>query len=221
MRYEVLPPRQGKNSYSILYYIKRPHERMPFPFIGSLLDWVRPVLWGSRAEWNAIEVDIDRDKFVPESLNYESSNYSANPLSFETTTSSDLHLPAKATGSDKKWTVTLSQKDNRAKTREIESPFLSDTHAAFAFVNWNGDLDLVNAAKLLGYQSLYPMEDPPLSFLDINTYRKEALDLRNAWLKRRQTGHCYLYFPPRKEASSFKVINLVPSELPSLLTQPA
>jgi hypothetical protein len=93
-------------------------------------------------------------------------------------------------------------------------------------VNWSGGLDLVSSAKLLGYDTadnaknrkvLYPMPDLPLKFLDIGTYRGEGLDLRNQWLKRRQTGHCDLRFLPRKDPTKFKVVNLVSEQLPSLI----
>lgn len=230
IRYEVLPPREGKNSYSVIYYIRREREHMPIPLIGSLLDLLRPVLWATKSEWNAIEIDIDRDNGEPESLNYESCNYTGDPMSYEITSANDLNLPAKAVLRDKKWVHTLHQKDNRAKTHDIDNPFDKDTHPGFAFVNWNGGLDLTSATRLAGYQleaavtgktRLYPMQDLSLKFLDIDTYRKEAIDLRNGWLKRRQTGHCYLFFPPRKDPADFKVVNLVSAQMPSLIGRAA
>lgn len=226
IRYEVLPPREGKNSYSIIYYVRREREHMPIPLVGVLLDLIRPLLWATKSEWNAIEIDVDRNTGEPESLNYESTNYTADPLSYEITSTNDVHLPVKVALRDKKWTHTLYQKNNRGKSREIENPFQGDTRPSFTFVNWNGGLDLVNAAQLSGYKAsaepssktrLYSMSDLPMRFLDIQTYRKEAIDLRNEWLKRRQTGHCYLYFGARKEPGEFRVINLVSDELPSLL----
>jgi hypothetical protein len=229
IRYEVLPPRQSKNHYALLYYIRRESEHLPIPILGLLLDWIRPLLYATKSEWNAIEVNIDRETGEPISMNYESSNYTGDPLSFEITSNNDVHLPAKVLLRDKKWVHTLHQKDNRAKTHEIENPFEKGTHPRFAFVNWNGALDLVGSTRLLGYDTedkttnkktlLYPMKELPLTFLDIDTYRKQALDLRNQWLKRRQTGHCYLYFPPRKDPKSFKVVNLVSEQLPSLIAR--
>ena len=52
--------------------------------------------------------------------------------------------------------------------------------------------------------------NPPIAAADMQ-------DLRNAWLKRRQSGHCHLHFPPRKDPSKFKIVNLVSEQLPSLI----
>jgi hypothetical protein len=229
IRYEVLPPHQSKGTYAIIYHVRRASERMPLPFVGSVLGLLRPLLYGSKSEWNAIKIDIDRETGEPRSMNFESSNYTGDPLSFEITSGSDLHLPAKVLLRDGKWVHTLHQKDNRAKSHDIENPFEKSTHPGFAFVNWNGALDLVNATSLLGYKPkeggvekktvLYPMEELPFSFLDIDTYREQAFDLRNQWLKRRQAGHCYLPLPPRKDPSQFRVVNLVSEKLPSLIAR--
>lgn len=230
IRYEVLPPdSQGKDTYALIYYVRRESERLPIPLIGTIWELIRPLLYGTKSEWNAIEIDIDRETGTPLSIAYESSNYTSDPLSYEMTGNNDVHLPAKVVLKDNKWTHTVNQKDGKGKSHVIENPFEKDTHPSFSFVNWDGDLDLVNAAKLLGYESqesatnkrtlLYDMKDLPLSFLDIDTYRSQALDLRNLWLKRRQTGHCHLYFPPRKDASQFRVINLVKDQLPSLIAR--
>jgi hypothetical protein len=227
IRYEVLPPRQGKENYALVYYIRRPSEHAPIPVIGLLLDLIRPIFWATKSEWNAIEISIDRESGEPTTMNYEGSNYTGDPLSFEMTSSNDVHLPVKVVCRDKQWNHTLHQKDGRAKAHDIENPFEKSTHPSFAVVNWSGGLDLATSAQLLGYDTaekvknkkttLYPMPDLPLKFLDIDTYRKEALDLRSQWLKRRQTGHCYLHFPPRKDPGKFKVVNLISEQLPSLI----
>lgn len=230
MRYEVLPPRLNKNSYSIVYYIRRERELMPVVFLGMVLDVIRPFFWGSKSEWSAVEIDIDRDTGEPNQLDFESTNYTGDPLSYEITSANDLHLPVKVIAKDKKWSHTLYQKDNRAKSREIQNPFEKDKHPNLVFVNWNGDLDLAGSAAITGYKMdgdvaepkrLYKMKDAPLQFLDIMTYRKEGLDLRNHWLKRRKKGQCQMSFPARKDPKDFRVVNLISGELPSLLNPAA
>lgn len=227
IRYEVLPPRQGKENYALVYYIRRTTEHMPIPVIGMLLDLIRPIFWSTKSEWNAIEINIDRETGEPLSINYEGSNYTGDPLSFEMTSTNDVHLPVKVVCRKNQWNHTLHQRDGRAKAHNIENPFAVSTHPNFAFVNWSGGLDLATSAKLFGYEVaesvrnrntvLYPLPDLPLAFLDIHTYREQAIDLRNAWLKRRQSGHCHLHFPPRKDPSKFKIVNLVSEQLPSLI----
>jgi hypothetical protein len=153
-------------------------------------------------------------------MDYESSNYSGDPMSYDITSTNDVHLRARATGRDMKWSHSLHQKDGRRRTHDIESPFPSDdTHPGFTYVNWNGDLDLVTSARRMGYQEtsddlsrkVHPLEELPLEFLDDKTYARESLDLRNSWLKRRQSGECSFYFQPRKETGA-EVVNLIQVE---------
>lgn len=229
IRWEVYSPVPGKNDYSIVYYVRRQSEHMPIPVLGYLLDLMRPLFFSTRSRWNAIEIDVDRNRGEPVAIKYESSNYTGDPFSYEITSASDLHLPARVVNTDGQWTHTLHQKDNRAKKHDIENPFEGSTRPEFAFVNWNGSLDLVKSAKLLGYdvkvagtqkKALFEMADLSSDFLGIQTYQSEAIDLQgNDWLKRRQDGRCLLYFPPRKDPSQFRVVNLISEELPSLIAQ--
>lgn len=191
VRYEMLPSKKMQNHYSIIYYVKAPDEDMPIPILGKLYDYVRPILWGSKADWEAIQIDINKQSGEPQSLVFESSNYTDKPASYFSRTSSDLHLrcEVKKTGDDT-WEHTLIQKDGKRSTTEVPDPF-SEGRPDFAFVSWNGGFDLTSRLKQMGYgkgeKLLDELEDPAFSELDLDTFQAEGFDLRAGWLADRKS----------------------------------
>lgn len=190
-RFEMLPSKRDANHYSLLYYVKAPDEDMPIPILGRLYDYVRPILWGSKADWEAVQIDINKQTGKPEGMVYESCNYTDKPGSYFARSSADLHLrcEVKKTG-EGTWEHTLIQKNGSQVVSEISDPF-SEGRPHVAYVSWNGGFDLTSKLKTLGYGSgekmLEPLEDPAFSELDLDTFQDQGFDLRAGWLKDRKS----------------------------------
>lgn len=215
MRYEVLPPKDGKNEYTVIYYIKREQELALIPVLSWMYQKVKPFLFASKSEWNAVQVDIDRNTALPKQISFESSNYTADPQSFESMAYQDMNLVVTIEKRESKWVHTLYQKNQKAKAQDVAEPFASDNRLELVFTNWHGSLDVKSMCEAKGYQSgpkrLMALQDAPMSFLDIDTYRTEAMDLREVWLERRKASQCQVLMPKRKDG--YEVRNPIPQDL--------
>ena len=199
LRYEVLPPRSGKDYYAIIYYMGRESEVYPFPLVSRLLNWTRSVFWGTKRDWKTVEIDVDRNTGKANRILFESSNYTDIPESFNQTSPKDLHLYTQMAAVGDQWTYTLTQKDGQSRQVQIEDPFKIDPHVNLSLVSWNASIDLKNRAEQRGCRDFYPMpKKPELSFLDIQTFCQERMDLRLEWMQERKRGRCPLILPARK-----------------------
>jgi hypothetical protein len=185
LRYEILPAAQDKDTYSIIYYVGLPSEELPIPILGKLYNLIRPVLYGSKQDWEAIQVDIDKNTGEPVGLSYETSNYSNTPMSYNLTNSVDLHLLTKVSKMpDGSWRHTVKQKNGSIQSTQVDNPFKDTTHAALCLVAWNGSLDITERVAQNSHLKQYPLDDSKLQFLDIDTYQNEGFDLRATWVEK-------------------------------------
>ncbi|MES2503838.1 MAG: hypothetical protein V4534_03060 [Myxococcota bacterium] len=197
IRYEILPPQEDRPFHSIIYYIGMPLEKLPIPVIGKLYDWARPVLYGSQKDWEAVQIDVDLAG-NPIGMSFETSNYTNSPDSFNLITYRDLHLFSKIEKRvDGVWTQTIQQKNGLTQVQEIADPFKENTHPDLCLVSWNGQLDLSDRVKQKPDLKVNALEAPKPEFLDIETYRKEGIDLRATWLKTRKFGKFMMKLPGR------------------------
>jgi hypothetical protein len=162
------------------------------------------VLFGSRQDWEAIVIDINRNNAEPESMSFEVSNYTSDKSSFHLLNTNSFHLRVKMSKQDEKtWSHQVFQKNGDNKSSAVRDPFAQTSHPSLAFVLWNGSLDVEEMVKRRGYgvpghHPTYELPDAPLSFLDIDTYCSEGIDLRAAWIDLRKQGQCVLRMPARK-----------------------
>lgn len=197
LRYEILPTHKDKNSYSIVYYVGFPAEELPVPILGKLYNLIRPILYGSGQDWEAIRVDIDKNTEEPIGLSYETSNYANKPDSYYSARQEDLHLLTKVTKMpDGTWMHMISQKNGSVQTSPVENPFKDSTHAALCLVAWNGSLDIGERVARNSNLTQYALDDSQLQFLDIDTYQNEGFDLRATWLNKQMN----LVLPARLRA---------------------
>lgn len=196
IRFEVLPPKRGSTEISILYYVKTDDEDMPIPVLGKLYDWVRPMLWGSKADWEVIQLDVDLETGKPVRLIYETSNCTSDPKSYYACKPSSLHLKCVVENKDRAWTHTTFQKNGESKTCEVLDPFKHSDRPNVAYVAWNGSFEMCSVLRDKGYgkheQRLWQLDDPTCSFLDIATYKKEGFDLRAGLFRDRKKGEIEL-----------------------------
>lgn len=199
LRYEVLPPKTGNHVYSIMYYFKRETENMPIPIIGKMYDWLRVILFTNKHDWEVVQVDVNRDTGEAEGLSYETSNYTDNPVSYDTIQTRNLHLMAKLSKQNGKWQHTVYQKNAQSRTIEVADPFENAVGPSLVLVSWNGSLDLESEYRRRGGTQLSDcLQQNPLSFLDIRTFRQEGMDLRVLWTQTRKQGRCVMWMPARK-----------------------
>ncbi|MEI6805626.1 MAG: hypothetical protein WCK49_03855 [Myxococcaceae bacterium] len=203
LRYEILPPQKDSNCYSIIYFLGLPTEKLPVPILGTLYDCVRPVLFGSKHDWEAIQIDIDRDTMEPVGMSFETCNYSNAPDTYDLISRKDLHLFTKISKTPNgTWKREIQQKNGTIQTTEVQNPFRDSTHANMAVVSWNTSLDLCDQVAQNSNLKLYPVDMPDTQFMDMDTYRKEGIDLRAAWLEKRRLGKFILKLPARSVANS-------------------
>ena len=184
IRYEVLPPKDS-DCLSIIYYIKAEDEHMPIPIIGKLYGLVRPVLWGSKPDWEAVVVDVNRNTGEAEKLTYETCNLTANPASYYALSPRDLHLKCEVEKqNDGSWMHSLKHK-GKLKTKTVEDPFLESNNVGMAYISWNGGFELGSVCEQLGYgegdRLLEQTEEAPLNFLSSKKYGEGGFDLKVGW----------------------------------------
>ena len=197
MRYEILPPGQGKSHYTIIYYVRRANEWLPIPILGKLYEWVRQILYGTKQDWEPIQIDIHRDTGEPEAVVYETSNYTGDVNTFDLVSPRNLHLCTKITKQKNgSWNHVVYQKDGNLKSSEIGNPF-RDQQLQMSFVSWNGLYDVRELVEKRGC-NLYELPISELAFLDIDTYCDNGIDLRAPWLKDRKRGLSVMQMPSRK-----------------------
>lgn len=201
IRYEILPKAEDKNYCSIIYYVGMETENLPIPVIGKLYDLARPVLFGAKHDWEAIQVDIDEKTQEPIGLSFETSNYSNSPESFDLVGSKDMHLFTRVEKKpDGTWEYTVQQKNGKIQKSTVSNPFKDGDQVNLSFVCWNGSFDLCDRVSQNSELKLYPFESPKPEFLDIDTYRQEGIDLRMDWLMKRKIGKFNLPMPQRELA---------------------
>lgn len=218
MRYEVLPPKDGSSFYSIIYYIKSEDENMPLPVIGKIYDWLRPILWGSKADWEALQIDIDRDSLTPVGSTFETCLYNGNPKSYYTNVANKLHVRVDVKKlSNGAWEHIVYRRNGTKTTSSINDPFQDSTHVKLAYVSWNGNFDIVESLQKRQYcltttvdheQNMWITAQPGLEFLDIRTYRDQGFDLRSQWLRARKVGQCVMQLPARQGSGRTRSDNL-------------
>lgn len=202
LRYEILPAQQGQNYYSIVYYVGLPTEQLPFPVLVKLYDWVRPILFGSRKDWEGIQIDINQDTQQPVGISFETSNYSDTPDTYDLVSRRDLHLYTRISKlPDGSWQRTVQQTNGKIQTSKVESPFVDSQHPEIAIVSWNTSFDVCNQVALHPELKLFDLEQPKLEFMDIDTYKKEGIDLRATWLNKRRLSNLILRLPKRVSQS--------------------
>lgn len=198
LRYEILPPQEDKKYFSIVYFMGFPTERLPVPVLGKLYDLVRPVLFGNKHDWEAIQVDVDENTLEPIGISFETANYANSQDTYGMISRKDLHLFAKISKMpDGTWKYTVQQKNGKIQTSEVQNPFRDSEHANLAIVAWNSSLDLCDRVAGNSELKLYKVETPKSEFMDMDTYRKEGIDLRMTWLSQRRQGKFTLKLPPR------------------------
>jgi len=195
IRYEILPGGQDKDYYSVVYYIGFQTEELPIPVLGKLYNLFRPILYGSHCDWEAVQVDIDRNSHEPIGLSYETSNYANRSESYQATRKDDLHLKTKISRmSDGTWVHQIQQKNGSMQTSQVRSPFQGETHAALCLVAWNGSMDVCERVASNQALTIYALDSIKPQFLDIDTYRNEGFDLRATWVDK----HMNLMLPKRQ-----------------------
>lgn len=178
--YEVLPPSDHQQQYySIKYYIGCNDEDHPHSMINRLYDAVRPILWGSKRDVEALKVQFDRDSGQVHSLTFESSNYSADPKSYYASGTRTTHQLREVTNNyDGTWSYVPAQDAYPIAAEKLKNPLGEFEHPELVFVSWNGAFDLRERVQNKGHASLRT-EQPILQFLDAYTYTREGMDLRN------------------------------------------
>ena len=162
MRYEILPPSQGKSHYTIIYYVRRKSESLPVPILGKLYDWIRPILYGSKEDWEPIQINVHRDTGEPEAIVYETSNYTGDGGTFDLVSPKNLHLCTKIMKQKNgSWRHSVYQKDGNVKSVDIENPF-HDNQLEMIFVSWNGLYDVRQMVEKRGYQTSINIGQPSL-----------------------------------------------------------
>jgi hypothetical protein len=206
IRYEILPPVERQSHYTIIYYVRRPNESFPIPILGKLYEWVRPILYGTKQDWEPIQIDVNRDTGEPEAVVYETSNYTGDASTFDILSPRNLHLCTKITKQKKGgWNHVVYQKDGNLRSSEISNPFRGH-QLEIAFVSWNGLYDVRELVEKRGYKasdhlsdsSLYELPVVALFFLDIDTYCDNGIDLRASWIESRKKGKSVMQMPSRK-----------------------
>src|SRR3989338_5604395 len=183
MYYEILPRKSPKDPYSIVYYIETETEKMPIPVLGRLYTVLRTVLYGSKHDLEAIQIELDPNTKKPIGLNVETSNYSNNPESFDLISSKDMHLFTRVSQiSEGTWERTVQQKNGTIQKTKVADPFQGGAGPNLAVVCWNGAFDLYDRVAQNQDLKLYPFETPEPKYLSEDTYRKEGVDLRVGWL---------------------------------------
>ena len=200
LRYEILPPQEDRNYYSIVYFVGLPTEKLPIPVLGELYDLARPVLFGSKQDWEGIQIDINKDTLDPVGISFETSNYTNSADTYNLISRKDMHLFTKISKmSDGTWTHTIQQKNGKIQTTDVPNPFRDGLHVNMAIVLWNTSLDLCDRVAGNSELKLYPLKTPAVQFMDMDTYRKEGIDLRATWLSQRRLGKFTLRLPPRSD----------------------
>ncbi len=198
LRYEILPHQEDKDYLSIVYFVGLPTEKMPIPVLGKLYDWVRPVLFGSKQDWEAIQIDVDRKTGEPIGISYETSNYSNSPESYDLVSRKELHLFAKVSKMPNgTWVHTVQQKNGKIQTCEVPNPFREGPRPSLAIVSWNTSLDICDRVAKNSELKLYALEELKPQFMDMDMYRAEGMDLRATWLMQRRLGKFIFRLPPR------------------------
>lgn len=186
LRYEILPTQQDKDYYSIVYYIGAPTEKLSSSILSKLYELVRPILYGSKSDWEAVQVDIHKNTQEPIGLSFETCNYSNLPQGYYLMRQEDLHLPAKISRMpDGTWVYSVQQKNKTVQRTEIAHPFKEGTHADLCIVSWNSSLDICDRVAEKSELKVYPLENLTPQFMDIDTYQAEGIDLRATWLEKR------------------------------------
>ncbi len=198
--YELLPPDRERNCYTLIYYLGFPTERVPVGLLDRLYEWVRPVLYGSKKDWEAIQVDLDPNSMEPISVCFETSNYFNEQSSYDTLRAEDLHLKCRITKTeDGSWRKVVTQQNGRTCESKVANPFVSGgTHPCFTIVAWNGSLDLSSEIAKQSELKTYRINTTEVQFLDLESFRKEGIDLRVGWLKERKFGKFLLSAHARK-----------------------
>ena len=177
-RYEVLPPSQENPNYSFIYYFGFRGERHPIALVRFFYDSIRPMLWGSSNDWEAVRVDVDPKSLKPNFIEFETSKYDR----YNDCKPDDLHLLCQIQPIDDKEALhTVFRKDGTQEQKEIPNPFLSPS-LPIACTSWNGSFDILSGALP---EDAYKME---AKFLDDDTFSKEGFDLRTQWLNDRKSG---------------------------------
>jgi len=191
--YEVLPPKEERNYFSLLYYLGAETERVPTPIINWLYEKVRAVWYGSQKDWEAIQINLDPKTFEPIGICYETSNYSGNPNGYHLMNASDLHLKCSILKQeDGSWEQCVEQKNGEETRAPIANPFESGPHLPVTIVSWNGAFDVTSKVEEQKSLKVYELDLPQPKYLDINTYREEGMDLRVGWLQERKFGRFML-----------------------------
>ncbi len=204
VRYELIPPGDECKYYSLIYYLGFPTERMPISLLDRLYEWVRPVLYGSKKDWEAIQIDLDPKSMEPVAVSFETSNHLNDPASYNTLRSEDLHLKCRISKSENGlWKKVVTQQNDRTNEFEVSNPFVSGgMHPCFTIVSWNGSLELSSEISDKPNMKTYRISTSEVRFLDLETFQNEGIDLRVGWLKDRKFGKFLLNLAPRKVSNS-------------------
>jgi hypothetical protein len=198
IRFEVLPPKEGKEQYSIIYYVRTERLGVPVPLVSTLYQWIKPIFFGSSRDWHAVQVDVNRDSGALDSLSFETCNYTHDPGSYNIYNPSDLQLRARVYRGARGWTQEVEQQNGRISNQPCADPASgSDGHPALTYISWNGGFDLLSTTSRLNL-TCSALPKPDLAPLRAKHFRKDGFDLRTPWLERRKAGNGVKQFPPRK-----------------------
>lgn len=167
MLYEVFEV--GDGLYRVIYYVGYHGEHLPVPYLGGFYDKLRPILYGSKDDYEAVCLDVDvREKRVT-ALRFDAGKCSEKPGSYWQLDEALLH-----------------QYTQRYASEGAEDSLMP---VSMVITAWNGTFDTLENVSRLGYgkdKPLYQCQDVQLSFLDDAAYARTGMDLRVPWLHQNQ-----------------------------------
>jgi hypothetical protein len=182
--YEILPPSvERPDELRVIYYIKARDERHPNPFFRALYNkFVRSVLWGSKHDFEAVQLSINLNTLEPCRLFYETTLTPDDDYNYLNTKTSNFHITREIELKEGTWKETLNRKNGKQTNPLKASPFNIDGSPHFTIVSWNGALEADCLPKLQKHPKYFFAKEPKLEELKPEQFKRYGFDLRTPWL---------------------------------------